>query len=241
LSKPCRRSPSCAPTLSQLVRSDPKEGSRAVADATVPFGPCALMYAGQSLQVAIDQLIAWHALFAVARHLPSFAHVTLLRTAIESAAKARWLVDMAEPSTERAFRGALCQLESTVELRRFVQTDPENEQLAKIRRRERALRKVMARHGYDPGRKINSTEIAESYGIGEWAWRFTSGFAHGQEWAITSGGHSEESPGVRKGQRRINASAKVNQVIDFTKLTVGLAINAHNEITAYMGGYSQPM
>jgi len=220
-----------------IVLADIVKGSTSDHDARLRFGDCALMYATQYLQVSVDHLSAWRALFSDAKYAPSFAQMTLLRSAIETAARARWLVDAGQAPAERAHRGALCQLESAVEVRKFVETDAGNEMLPRVRIRERALKKVMARHGYAAGR-LNSVDIAEKYGLGAWAWRYTSGYAHAREWAITSGTQGEVAYGIRPGQRRVNTSATPRTVIDLTKLTAGLAIQAHNEIVAYAGGYA---
>ena len=175
-------------------------------------------------------------MFVDARYAPSFAQMTLLRSAIETAARARWLVDPTQAPAERAHRGALCRLESAIEVRRFVETDATNDKLPHVRIRERALKRVMARHSYAAVR-LNSVDIAEKYGLGAWAWRYTSGYAHAREWAIVSGTHGEVVHGLRPGQRRVNTSATPRTVIDLTKVTVGLAVQAHNEIVAYAGGY----
>lgn len=222
-----------------IVNADPRQGSLAASDSLVAFGPCALMYSSQALQVAADHLDAWRELFATARHMPSFAQMTLLRSVLEAAARSRWLVDQTERPKERAYRGALCQYWSLIELRRFLDTDPESDS-TKVRRNHDALAIRMRPRGHKKPRRIIDAELADQYGIGQWAWRYASGYAHASEWAITSASRGDQIVGVRLDQRRIEAGASARTVADLTRLAVDLAVDAHNDLFAYIGGYEEP-
>lgn len=222
-----------------IVNADPRPGSLAATDSLVFFGPCALMYSSQALQVAADHLDGWRELFATARHMPSFAQMTLLRSVLEAAARSRWLVDPKESQEERAYRGALCQYWSLMELRRFRDTDPESDSI-KVRRKHEAVAIRMRPRGHKRPPRIIDADLADRYGIGQWAWRYTSGYAHGMEWAITSASRGDPVVGVRSDQRRIEAGASARTVADLTRLAVKLAVDAHNDLVLYIGGYEEP-
>lgn len=228
--------PALYPAGEFVANARPSPESLAALDATLPLGSLPMLYAVQNLQVAIDHLLTWNSLFVSARHLPSFAHMTLLRSAIEAAAKARWLVDPKADPALRIARGALCQMESNVEERKFIQLDSGNEMLPDVIQREVTLQASRDEHGYGKGVRTNATAISNSHGLGEWSWRFTSGYAHGLDWAISVGGTELESHGVPDGQRRINAAVPTGIAVNLTQVTVGLVTNAHNEVLVYAGG-----
>ena len=77
-----------------VVRANSKaRGSPADLDGQHRLGRFVWEIASQSLGVAGDHLEAWRRLIEEAHTQPGWAHMTLLRGAIESASLCRWLID----------------------------------------------------------------------------------------------------------------------------------------------------
>jgi hypothetical protein len=92
-----------------LLRPDPP-GSPAASEKRDRLGAFAYDLAATYLRAALDHLRAWQALLLRAGEVPSFAHLSLLRTAHESAFVALWLMEPGVPAEERRARGVAAQL-----------------------------------------------------------------------------------------------------------------------------------
>jgi hypothetical protein len=91
--------------ISRLLDYRPDAVTLSVAgrDKRLPFGICAGIFAGQSLAVAADHLRVWTQILD-GHLIPVFAHMTLIRSALEGAIRCRWLVDPKVDGAERAAR-----------------------------------------------------------------------------------------------------------------------------------------
>jgi hypothetical protein len=230
---------SVMPTLEEqadaAVRADRVAGSLADKDADVRFGKCVTIFASQGLQTAVDHLLSWHLLFEAHAH-PSFAHMTLLRSAFEGAIRCQWLVDGRVAPEERGRRGAMAHLEDLTEKRKFAEsmTGPEAAEFAvPARRREIACARAMKSLGWTSG--INVVDLFDQY-VGEgWIWRVTSGFAHGREWALSSSTFEEtvRSSDGRPPMVKVASSAEIS--INMTAVAIATLVTALGEYSKYHG------
>lgn len=147
-------------------------------------------------------------------------------------ARCLWLIEPTKSPRERAHRGALVALDSLTQLRKWAEPDPGGELYAKVNRNELAFRKVMRRHGYNPDRRLNTTDIVTTYGVA-WAWRWTSGFAHGVEWAITSGRLVSVRPGEYRRQQRVETQPNLDHLVDLTSKALEFVDRGRATLEAY--------
>jgi hypothetical protein len=86
----------------------PSDGSLAAQDGVTLLGRMAFDLSQVALGIGLEHLACWYALPLQARRMPAVTHFTLIRTALEGATLARWLL---EPTTEgeRISRSARAQ------------------------------------------------------------------------------------------------------------------------------------
>lgn len=190
-----------APSLRERARAlgaaPPVEGSDAQLDQTHPQGMLPQVLAGQMAGVAAEHLFIWHLLL---EHdvFPRYAHLTLLRSALEPAVTARWLLDGATTAA-RICRAVALLEEDVVEWRKiaasFEASHPgvviealADEQMAKIRAdvdcsefpaRVPSHSDRVRDHAVHPGAKS------------DWIYRVLSSPAHGNTFSISTGEFGE--------------------------------------------------
>ena len=148
------------------------------------------IFASQFLVVAGDNLLTWHAVLH-AEVQPAYGHLSLVRTAIECAVNARWLLDPALSAAARIARGLAAQRADYEERRRFEATVPNRptvERPAKsAARRMEDLERERVANGI-ANESMNATAASRSYLVGspngEGAYRLLSAFAHGKQWSL---------------------------------------------------------
>lgn len=96
--------------LNELGRDGPAAGSRAARHRRTKLGQVAWNLALPASTIGVDHLVAWRMLRLAAGCRPNFAHLTLVRGAVEGAAVTRWLCDPAIDTAERIRRAAGVQL-----------------------------------------------------------------------------------------------------------------------------------
>jgi hypothetical protein len=229
-------------------------GSDAAQDGLARKGGLAGTFAVQQVMTALDHLLAWRAL-ASAGHLATFAHMSLLRSALEGAVTARWLIEQKAGSPERVRRGAVAQLEDWRQRRSFETSFGVTEKTWKAaqggksaEQRYREHLDVMRELGMVPvpaaGEKEappkmpDSTWLVDRYGGGEWAYRLMSGFAHRAAWAtgMLSAHQREVDAPALPGARGIEVVADWRWTLRMTALSAEVTREAVAEVEAYFGG-----
>lgn len=206
-----------------IVRADTKgPGSLAELDGQHGLGRFVWELAAASLGVAGDHLETWRRLVEDARAQPAWAHVTLLRGAIENAAFCRWLVDTRATSTERVRRGVAAQLKDWDERRKFEEASgadelPRTGEARTGRERVDELLRLRRAHGVAELHVPDFITLCGTYAIaaglgGNALYRLASAFAHGKQWTLLVS-ESELPEGAspnEPGPRRVTASGHVS-------------------------------
>lgn len=234
--------------------SAPVVGSDAAQDGLARTGGLAGTFAVQQVMTALDHLLAWRAL-ASAGHLSTFAHMSLLRSALEGAVTARWLIEHKAGSPERVRRGAIAQLEDWRQRRSFETSFGVTEKTWKgaqggksgeQRYREhvdvmRVLGMVpvpAAGEKEVPPKMPDSTWLVDRYGGGEWAYRLMSSVAHRSAWAtgMLSTRRREVDTPALPGAVGIEVVADWRWTLRMTALSAKFTRMAVHEVEAYFGG-----
>jgi hypothetical protein len=223
-----------------LARMDPLPGSLAAGDITVPHARFVLINAGRALAFAIDHLRAWAAI-AHGGVMPIFAPMTLLRSSLESASLARWLVEPAIDARTRVARGVAYQLQDHEERNRFEAAGeilaPPGGKSAKARKDD--LLTARERDGLPVVEVERPTSLARRYGPPgradrSWLYRLASAFTHGREWALLATNLGEgESAGEGIGRGYLSANEVM--VAGATTLTVSQVERAIEAVESYVG------
>ena len=154
-----------------IVRANAKgPGSLAELDGEHRLGRYVWELAPASLGVAGDHLETWRRLVEDAHTQPGWAHVTLLRGAIENAAFCRWLVEAAATSAERVARSVAAQLKDWDERRKFEEASganrlPRTGEARTGRERVDELRRLRLAHGVTELQVPDFVRLSGDYAI----------------------------------------------------------------------------
>ncbi|MEO3939352.1 hypothetical protein V3N99_21790 [Dermatophilaceae bacterium Soc4.6] len=203
--------------------------------ATAPFQTSHM--ARHSLGVAVDHLHCLRAAILGADSLHAWAPFTLLRSAIESAAVAAYLLGPAQRN-ERVLRRLMLVREDDLDreaVDKLLGTPTEPWMLARLAR----LREIAGRRpGLDPMRigprskgyaaKVSAGGDATVFGGEEavFMWRICSGLAHGKQWATHSmlGMHRLEQ--VAEGVHNVRITSDASTVATITDGALALVLEA---------------
>ncbi|HEX7400176.1 MAG TPA: hypothetical protein VF302_10430 [Candidatus Limnocylindrales bacterium] len=229
--------------LEAVLRAPAAPGSLAAADDALPDARFVTLYADQALAVAIDHLNAWR-LLVNGPEIPILAHITLLRGALEGAARCRWHLDATVDSGTRVGRGLASRRDDQRERRKF-ETSPEGgarwqqgtrglsaaQRLAEIDDPERVkAREVL---GIREVAFTDTTSLMRAQGHERW-FRLASAMAHGKEWAFAATiiEESAEPPQVSE-VRHGYMSASEPVAVALTGIAVDAVRGAVSELAAY--------
>ena len=173
-----------------LLHDGPLPDSAADRTRQLPSGRYPEIIACQFLVVAGDNLLTWHAVLH-AELQPVYGHLSLVRTAIECAVSARWLLDPALAAAARIARGLAAQRDDYEERMKLEATVP-NRSKVEPRGKSAAQRlEDLERERLANGIANSSTNVIEAargYLVGsrngEGAYRLLSAFAHGKQWSL---------------------------------------------------------
>lgn len=195
------RVPALRERFQELVTTasiDPE--SAAGIDQSDPLGHHVWHGALESLGAADDVIETWRQVY-LADIRPATGHIVLLRTVVETATLARWLLDLSVSSPERIRRGILAYLADCDERAHFeavfdrskITVGPPakwgEERLAEVLAECRDRGISVADPRGKPFRPASATDRCERYAHapafgGEAAYRVLSAFAHGHQWTL---------------------------------------------------------
>lgn len=160
--------------------------------------------AAASLRAVIDHLVTWHRVISNG-FSPTYAHLSLIRTAHESSWLAYWLMEPGIDAATRLARGVAAQRDDYDERRKIEEAPggPQYQPPAKsAAERLNDLMTEAAARGFTKLNKNNqpmlitpllsAVELFDKYesvtnGRGSYLYRLYSGYAHGKQWALTQG------------------------------------------------------
>ena len=194
------------------------------------------------LSVAGDNLLTWRVVIRAGVQ-PAYGHLTLLRTAIESAVNARWLMDPRLTSAERIARGLAAERASYEEREKFerslgqpvvmrppAKTAAQRLQYLEYERAANAIARA----------SVNTVEAARSYLLGtsngEAAYRLLSAFAHGRQWSLLASEREvipDTNAAAKTQTGRITAREDVSN--GFTAMAVDTYAVGIAELEQYLG------
>lgn len=180
--------------------------SAATTERADEFAALAYDLAATFITAAADHLIAWRALVADARTVPSFAFISLCRVAHETAFSALWLLEPVPTVADRAARGLAAQLDDYDERRKLgaalgvtaltgdarMAGERYDDLLALAQRR--GMTKPNKNNVHLPAVAMPSVvELFDRFeptrpgAKGSYLYRLYSGYAHGKQWATVQG------------------------------------------------------
>ena len=180
-----------------LIKAGPASGSPAAIEVARPAGNNVWTLANQAWANASEHLLVWgHLLFDAEIH-PRNAHATLLRSGLEGAVTARWLVDPKANGDERIARAVGLLLEDFDQRRKFENAvgamAPTHGGMLAVGRIDE-LKQEAAAAGIVPGRVPTMVERFDVYSEGNWLYRLLSAYAHGFQWSLLGSTLSESVP-----------------------------------------------
>lgn len=154
---------------------------------------------------SVDHLCALRSLFVDAGVFPMYASHSLLRTAIEAAATAWWMLEPPKRS-ERVVRRMRHELQDAVDNDRFAVStdDPSPRTLVEQREKLLAIARRATGNRQTQLPPLNSTAVLKAaepcseLGVLA-AWQMCAGFAHARRWAALAALDREELPNGRPG------------------------------------------
>jgi hypothetical protein len=187
------------------ITTPPAAGSVAAAELADTTQAYAHDLAVTAIRASLDHLGAWRTLLG-AGVMPMYAHMSLIRTAHESALVAYWLVEPGVDAATRRTRGIAAQAADYDERRKFEEsvglTNPSPpgklavDRLADLIATATQLGLTQLNKRGDPVLKTvvpGTVELFDLYvpaqapAKGQWLYRFQSGYAHAKQWAMSFG------------------------------------------------------
>jgi hypothetical protein len=233
-----------------VVRANTKGvGSLAELDERHSLGRFVWELSAQALGVASDHLETWHRLIDDALVQPGFAHVTILRGAIETSSLCRWLVDPTVSSAERVRRGVAAQLADWHERDMWERASGADKmpRVGNGRTGAERVRELLgARGGAGVGEiKVPSlVDLCKRYAGdgafgGEALYRLSSAFAHGKQWTllVSDAALPEGAAPNEPGPWRVTALDTVSALVTFGSVrTFSAAVSDFEAYTVGIGG-----
>lgn len=232
--------------LSELSRRGPTPGSPAAREGRTRVGRLAWILAVSAASIGVDHLAAWQAVRVAASLQPIFAHLTLIRGAVEGCAVARWLADTSVSSTVRMQRAAGAQLADYEERIRFERRLWSR--LPKPRRKGRTgeqrrqdLEERLRHLGIKPIPLPSTTDLFARYFLpedpeessGEAFFRQISAVAHSKVWSILAISDIGEVVDHGRGLNAANVAANEQTALLATASAMQLATEAVADVARY--------
>jgi hypothetical protein len=211
-----------------------------MADSSEPLGELIRASAVVAMTNSLDHLLAWATLYLRGKLAPTFAHMTLLRGAVEGASTARWLVEPAVARRVRIAGGTGAELVDLAEVNKIQRLPrrtaaPPRTSGRPAAARIRELEDAAAATGICPLR-IGHTDAVARYGAGEFSYRLLCAFAHGGTaiplaMSLLDVSKTDDADTLRSGL--MEADDQV--ALDMTEIVMRTVLTALREVYAYHG------
>ncbi len=192
------------------------------------------------VSVSLDHLTAWRELVRTLQ--PAYAHMTLIRGALEAAVVGRWLIDPGVETAERLAR-ARDWLREDYQKRRRVEeiikaayVPPARSAADRIAELESEADALHLR----PLRNVNLTDLFRQHcsvtgDEGETIYATMSSFAHGRPWSQLLAERTVLGPGVHGAGTLGTIAANDSQSLGFTAVAVRTTTLAIDDLEGYTG------
>lgn len=226
-----------------LGEHGPAPGSKAHRDAKHALGEIAWTLAIPAFAIGLDHLLSWREIRTVAKKQPTFAHLTLLRGAIEGTAVSRWLADPTITASERVRRSAGVQLadyQQRLVLERRVPYQPVQPASGRTAaQRIAALERLLRMRAVRPEPMPSATDLFRRYAYvddpetGEALFRFMSGMAHGKTWSLFAMSELGSPTTGASGTRVLRVQAREDLTLLATRLAMRAAVAGLDDLQRY--------
>lgn len=199
--------------------------------------------------IGLDHLLSWRHLRTVARLQPTFAHLTLIRGAMEGMVMAKWLLDPDISARVRCARAAAAQLDDYRQRRAYegrLRIPPRLSRPARsAAQRMTALERLMRRQGVERIAMPKITELFAMYaapsdtGHGETVYRVISAVAHSKVWSLGGVVEFGEVVDPPAGPRVARMATRGAATYEATTLAIELAVSALGDLERYATPASQ--
>ena len=191
--------------LDIVVLTPPKPGSPAERERQTRYGAYAYDQAVTAIRAALDHLRAWKNLLT-AGQVPTYAHLSILRTAHEAALGTLWIVEPGITAPERLARGVAAQAADYEERRKLeaaigltnatppgrlggdrladLMAEAKTLGLTRLDRRGDTILTVSVPATVD---LFDRFEPVPPRARGQFVYRLYSGYAHAKQWALLLG------------------------------------------------------
>lgn len=243
-----RRLLSDVPKLAARVRAAVRQPSAKDSNAAVDqdrfdeVGSYPWVFAGQVLEVAVDHAETWRQLLE-SHGMPRYAHLTLLRAALEAAVTARWLISAA--TTEGRVAAAASMLEEVlVDWERLVDSFPGKVAPDSSAVYTNALGEFRAQvvvAGLQTKRPPPTSDRVRDFGVHpgqktDWIFRMLSAPAHGSTWSVSLGEFGDEVEPLVRGAKTVRVRAHPLLASNATSIVLATLTAAVTDFERYVGG-----
>jgi hypothetical protein len=232
------------------ITTPPASGSTAAIELTDKTQAYAHDLAATAIVAALDHLRTWRVLLK-AGVMPTYAHMSLIRTGHESSLLAYWLVEPGEDTATRQARGIAAQAADYEERRKFEEAMGMTTPPPKGKRAVDRLADLIAtatqlgltqlnRRGNTVLRTVvpGTVELFDLYAPvpppakGQWLYRLQSGYVHAKQWAMSLGAQ-RMAPYDTSGRSIALAQGQDTVAVGSTKMcvdSVARAIDAYEQL-----------
>lgn len=196
--------------------------------------------------VGLDHLVAWRMLRLQAGAQPIFAHLTLIRAALEGLTIARWLCDESIGTDERVRRAAGVQTADYEQRLRFERrmasriAKPIGDAKTAAERMD-VLDRLLRKEHVKPIGMPSATDLFARYVLGsdpgnlagESLYRLISGIAHAKVWSLFGISELGEAVDVGGGRYAVKISAHGELALMATRIAIRVAAQALADLEWY--------
>jgi hypothetical protein len=238
--------------LAELSQAGPAPDSAAARDRQTELGQKAWVLALSAGAIGVDHLRTWKALRVEFGYQPAFAHLTLIRSAIEGMVVTRWLCDPSIDAPARMQRAAGAQMKNYEERRRFEQRPGAGQKVAEpgegrtAAQRMEEFKRLLEQEHVVAETMPTATRLFVLYvpavdagrPPGEGLLRVLSGSTHAMVWSLAATSERGNVMEHAEGGRSWRITADDERTYEVTAIAMTVARATLTDLTTYAGAGS---